>query len=94
MAGWRIEGPSDEQRCMVSLLQRPAELCRENVIPIQFHIDLSLALQEVKKCMALFVWCFDADFVEMDQKEPYYLDCFSVKRGPLRLKVYPRKVRT
>jgi hypothetical protein len=91
MAGWRIEGPSDEQRCMVSLLQRPTELCWENVITIQFHADRSLALQEVKKCMALFVWYFDAYFVESDQKEPYYLDFFSVKRGPLPLKIYPRK---
>jgi len=96
MVGWRFERPSDEQSRMVSLWKGPPGLRRESVILINFVplTNSSVALQEVRKCMALFVWCYDADLVQVDQREPYYKDAFSVKRGPLPVKISPRKVRT
>lgn len=42
---------------------------------------------ELRLIIALFIWHFDAEFVEEGQTEPYYKDAFIVLRGALPLRI-------
>lgn len=44
---------------------------------------------EVRRVIAIFIWYFDAEFVEEGQAEPPYEDGFVAVRGPLRLRIKP-----
>lgn len=49
--------------------------------------DVRLALMELRMMIAMFVWHFDAEFVEEGQPEPFFEDAFVAMRGPLPLRV-------
>ena len=51
--------------------------------------NFSLALMELRLVIAMFVWHFDAEFVEEGQAEPHYKDAFVVLRGPFPVRITP-----
>jgi cytochrome P450 len=52
-------------------------------------LTVSLAMMELRRVMAMFVWHFDAEFEKPGQTEPTYEDGFVAVRGPLRLRIKP-----
>jgi hypothetical protein len=66
------------------------ELVLENrIVSVIEKSDASLALMELRMMISMFVWHFDAEFVEVGQPEPFYEDAFVTMRGPLPLRVSP-----
>jgi len=49
----------------------------------------SLALMELRLAVAMFVWHFDAEFVEKEQEEPFFKDAFAALRSALPLRLTP-----
>lgn len=49
----------------------------------------SLAMMELRRVIAMFIWSFDAEFETSGQSEPTYEDGFVAVRGPLRLRIKP-----
>ena len=44
---------------------------------------------EMRLAIAIFVWSFDAEFVEEGQKEPYFKDGLVASHGSLCLRITP-----
>lgn len=67
---WRWKGPGN--------LYMAHEVASENHPSFTINSNVSLALMVIKMVVVIFVWYFDAEFVEDRQREPSYEDAFIV----------------